>query len=68
MQERLQGRCFDDGNSAAVELIFADSHCIMYLQGALGLARLATTFFLKDELNLSPSELAALTGEKGLFQ
>eukprot|EP00611_Tribonema_gayanum_P032266 TRINITY_DN954_c0_g1_i2.p1 TRINITY_DN954_c0_g1~~TRINITY_DN954_c0_g1_i2.p1 ORF type:complete len:492 (+),score=68.81 TRINITY_DN954_c0_g1_i2:1589-3064(+) len=32
------------------------------LQGALGLARLATTFFLKDELGLAPAELAALTG------
>lgn len=32
------------------------------MQGALGLARLATTFFLKDELHLPPAEVAALSG------
>ncbi|CAN0482785.1 unnamed protein product, partial [Scytosiphon promiscuus] len=35
---------------------------VYFVQGALGLARLATTFFLKDELHLAPAEVAALTG------
>lgn len=35
---------------------------IYFVEGALGLARLAQTFFLKDTLHLGPSELAALTG------
>lgn len=35
---------------------------VYFVQGALGLARLATTFFFKDELGLSPAELAAVTG------
>ena len=33
-----------------------------FLQGALGLSRLALNFYLKDELHLSPGDLAALTG------
>ena len=36
---------------------------VVYLvQGALGLARLATTYFFKDELHLAPAEVAALSG------
>ena len=36
---------------------------LVYLvQGVLGLARLASTFFLKDDLHLHPSEVAALSG------
>lgn len=35
---------------------------IYFVEGALGLARLAQTFFLKDELHLGPAELSALTG------
>lgn len=35
---------------------------VYFVQGALGLARLATTFFLKDELHLAPAEVAALSG------
>lgn len=35
---------------------------IYFVEGALGLARLAQTFFLKDTLHLGPAELAALTG------
>jgi folate/biopterin transporter len=35
---------------------------IYFVQGALGLARLAQTFLLKDELQLGPAELSALTG------
>lgn len=34
---------------------------VYFVQGALGLARLATTFF-KDELHLAPAEVAALSG------
>ena len=33
---------------------------IYFVQGALGLARLATTFFLKDELHLGPAEAASI--------
>jgi folate/biopterin transporter len=35
---------------------------IYFVQGAVGLARLATSFFFKDQLGLSPAEVAALTG------
>jgi folate/biopterin transporter len=35
---------------------------IYFVQGALGLARLAQTFLLKDELHLGPAELSALSG------
>lgn len=35
---------------------------VYFVQGALGLARLATTFFLKDDLHLGPAESAALLG------
>jgi hypothetical protein len=35
---------------------------IYFVQGALGLARLAQTYLLKDELHLGPAELSALTG------
>lgn len=35
---------------------------VYFVQGILGLARLAVSFFLKDDLGLSPSEVAALTG------
>ncbi|KAK4531389.1 hypothetical protein CCYA_CCYA08G2246 [Cyanidiococcus yangmingshanensis] len=36
---------------------------LVYLvQGVVGLSRLATVFFLKDELQLSPSQLAMLSG------
>jgi BT1 family len=35
---------------------------IYFVEGALGLARLAQTYLLKDELSLGPAELAALTG------
>ncbi len=32
------------------------------VQGILGISRLAVSFFLKDELKLSPAEVAAITG------
>ena len=35
---------------------------IYFVEGALGLARLAQTFFLKDEMHLGPAELSALGG------
>ncbi|MDX2271729.1 MAG: folate/biopterin family MFS transporter [Cyanobacteriota bacterium] len=35
---------------------------VYFVQGAIGLARLATTFYFKDNLGLSPSQTAALTG------
>lgn len=35
---------------------------VYFVQGILGLARLATSFFLKDELGLSPAEVAAMMG------
>jgi folate/biopterin transporter len=35
---------------------------VYFVQGILGLSRLAISFFLKDELGLSPAEVAALTG------
>jgi folate/biopterin transporter len=35
---------------------------VYFVQGILGLARLAVSFFLKDELALSPAEVSALMG------
>lgn len=35
---------------------------VYFVQGILGLARLAVSFFLKDDLALSPAAVAALTG------
>lgn len=35
---------------------------VYFVQGVLGLARLASTFFLKDEMHLAPAEVAALGG------
>lgn len=35
---------------------------IYFVEGALGLARLAQSYLLKDELHLGPAELSALTG------
>ena len=35
---------------------------VYFVQGILGLSRLAVTFFLKDDLGLTPAETAALTG------
>ena len=39
---------------------------VYFVQGILGLARLAVSFFLKDDLGLSPAEVAALTGISSL--
>ena len=35
---------------------------VYFVEGALGLARLAQTFLLKDELQLGPAEMSALSG------
>lgn len=35
---------------------------VYFVQGILGLARLAVSFFLKDELGLTPAQVAALMG------
>ncbi|MGI0489024.1 folate/biopterin family MFS transporter [Pantanalinema rosaneae CENA516] len=35
---------------------------VYFVQGILGLARLAISFFLKDELGLNPAEVSALVG------
>jgi folate/biopterin transporter len=35
---------------------------VYFVQGILGLARLAVSFFLKDELSLGPAEVSALMG------
>ena len=39
---------------------------VYFVQGILGLARLAVSFFLKDSLGLTPAEVAALTGISSL--
>ncbi|WP_390883497.1 folate/biopterin family MFS transporter [Kovacikia minuta] len=39
---------------------------VYFVQGILGLARLAISFFLKDDLGLSPAEVSALVGVAAL--
>ena len=51
-------RFMEDNVSPEIVAILA----IYFVQGALGISKLAVTFFLKDQLHLSPSEAAALTG------
>lgn len=48
------------GNEPTPELIAI--LLVYFVQGILGLARLAVSFFLKDELGLSPAEVSALFG------
>lgn len=48
------------GNEPSLELGAILS--IYFVQGILGLARLAVSFFLKDELSLSPAQMGALIG------
>ncbi|WP_017653050.1 folate/biopterin family MFS transporter [Fortiea contorta] len=48
------------GHEPNAELIAILS--VYFVQGILGLARLAVSFFLKDELHLSPTQVAALLG------
>ncbi|MFM6038947.1 MAG: PucC family protein, partial [Sphaerospermopsis kisseleviana] len=48
------------GNEPKPELIAILA--VYFVQGILGLSRLAVSFFLKDELQLSPVEVSALLG------
>ncbi len=48
------------GNEPTPELVAILT--VYFVQGILGLARLAVSFFLKDDLGLTPAEVAALTG------
>jgi folate/biopterin transporter len=52
------------GNEPSPELIAI--LLVYFVQGILGLARLAVSFFLKDELGLSPAEVSALMGVAAL--
>ena len=59
IKETLKERVFF-GNEPTAELIAI--LIVYFVQGILGLARLAVSFFLKDELALSPAQVAALMG------
>ena len=48
------------GNKLTPELLAILS--VYFVQGILGLARLAVSFFLKDDLGLTPTQVAVLTG------
>ncbi|MBE9216827.1 folate/biopterin family MFS transporter [Plectonema cf. radiosum LEGE 06105] len=48
------------GNEPTAELFAILT--VYFVQGILGLSRLAVSFFLKDELGLSPAEVSALFG------
>ncbi len=48
------------GNRPSLEL--AAILLVYFVQGTLGLAQLAVSFFLKDDLGLSPTQMAALLG------
>ncbi|MGK7885480.1 MAG: folate/biopterin family MFS transporter [Crocosphaera sp.] len=48
------------GNKPSAELFAILS--VYFVQGILGLARLAVSFFLKDDLGLTPAQMGALTG------
>jgi folate/biopterin transporter len=48
------------GNEPSAELIAILT--VYFVQGILGLARLAVSFFLKDELKLSPVQVSAMLG------
>ena len=48
------------GNEPTPELIAI--LLVYFVQGVVGLARLAVSFFLKDELGLSPAQVSALIG------
>ena len=52
------------GNRPTPELIAI--LLVYFVQGILGLSRLAVSFFLKDDLALGPAEVAALTGIAGI--
>ena len=48
------------GNEPSAELF--GILCVYFIQGILGLVRLAVSFFLKDDLGLSPAQMGALMG------
>jgi len=48
------------GNEPSTELLAILS--VYFVQGVLGLARLAVSFFLKDELGFTPAQMGALMG------
>ncbi len=48
------------GNEPTAELIAILT--VYFVQGILGLARLAVSFFLKDELGLTPAQVSAMLG------
>jgi folate/biopterin transporter len=52
------------GQEPSLELLAVLS--IYFIQGILGLARLAVSFFLKDELAFSPAQMGALMGVAAL--
>ncbi|MGL5036052.1 MAG: folate/biopterin family MFS transporter, partial [Microcystaceae cyanobacterium] len=52
------------GNEPTLELFAILT--IYFVQGILGISRLAVSFFLKDDLGLSPAQMAALTGVAAL--
>lgn len=59
LKESLKEKVFF-GNEPTPELIAI--LLIYFVQGILGLARLAVSFFLKDELGMSPAEVSATLG------
>ena len=59
LKEALKEKVFF-GNEPTPELIAI--LLIYFVQGILGLARLAVSFFLKDELGMSPAEVSAMLG------
>ncbi|WP_445173093.1 MFS transporter, partial [Microcoleus sp.] len=59
LKESLKEKVFF-GNEPTPELIAI--LLIYFVQGILGLARLAVSFFLKDELGMSPAEVSAMLG------
>jgi folate/biopterin transporter len=63
LKTSLQEKIFF-GNEPSPELIAILT--VYFVQGILGLARLAVSFFLKDDLHLSPAEVAALMGVASL--
>ncbi len=63
VKESLKEKVFF-GNEPTPELIAI--LVVYFVQGILGLARLAVSFFLKDDLALSPAQVGALTGVAAL--
>ena len=59
LKESLKEKVFF-GNEPTPELIAI--LLIYFVQGILGLARLAVSFFLKDELGMSPAQVSAMLG------